>query len=182
MTINPEKCAYKVFDEENNMIRYEQKYTNGQLYWSIDKGYNRKWFDNGQLWKEYYMINNKMDKYYKEWYRKKEYSSDDSIQLYIHEEYKDGYKDGTCTYWYENGKIMSQTIYKKDVVYEEKEWYENGQLQYVITYKDEKYNGEQTEYHSNGVLKFKINLVENEKSGEYIEYDEKGESILKMEK
>jgi antitoxin component YwqK of YwqJK toxin-antitoxin module len=63
--------------------------------------------------------------------------------------------------------MMSQSIYSKDILLEEKEWYENGQLRCIINYKDDQYNGEQTEYHPNGVLKCKIHLVEGEK-GELI--------------
>ena len=177
MTESCKDCIKRV-DKENNIIEYEQKYSNGQIYWSIYNGYNKKWFDNGQLWKEYYVyntvnnntVNNKMDKYYKEWYS--------NGQIYKYDNYKDGMKDGISTTWYEDGKIESQTIYKNDFIIEEKQWYENGQLHYIINYKDEKYNGQHIEYHPNGVLKFKINLIEDEKDGDYLEYDENGQLIL----
>ncbi|HRZ86124.1 MAG TPA: hypothetical protein P5277_05095, partial [Candidatus Paceibacterota bacterium] len=60
--------------------------------------------ENGKVSKQYYMIDNKIDGEYKEWF--------DNGQLCVHCFYKDGKGDSKIKIWDKDGKLIVYQVYK----------------------------------------------------------------------
>lgn len=107
------------------------------------------WYENGQLWVEYFCDtadNEEFDKIegsYKMWHR--------NGQLSI--PYTNGKQEGIARSWYDNGQLRNECNYiddKKDGY--SKEWHENGQIK-------------RDEFYCDGVL---INAITFDEDGEAI--------------
>lgn len=96
----------------------------------------KKYYDNGQLWKQCFYRNGKLDGEFKSWYR--------NGQLIEHRFYRDGKLGGECKGWRENGQLYKQYFYNNGEREEYKNWYRNGQLETHRLY----HNKEQEEFKS----------------------------------
>ena len=113
--------------------------------------------------------------------------------------YKNGKKDGTNKYYYDNGALMASLLYIKgektgkyhsyhknrnimtirfyvndmidgtDISY-----YTNGNLKRKYNYKNDKLHGLKTEYYKNGKIKSKTNYKNGQKHGLKEEYEQNG--------
>ncbi len=114
----------------------------------------------------------------------------------------EGKKEGTCKFYYENGKLSELTIWHNDLptgkilmyhpngqksteatsvngIKEGKAmlWHENGQVKEILYYSNNMISGEYISYHSNGQIYRKGVFKNSEKIGEWEVYDENGNII-----
>ena len=79
-------------------------------------------------------------------------------QIKSEEIYKDGKKDGKVTYWDENGQIETEEIYKNDkkvsrTIYK---YHDNGQIKLELNWKDSKIV-KSTNWYKNGQIELEMN-------------------------
>jgi len=95
---------------------------------------------------------------------KKEYRIDGRI--YSEENYKNGRLEGPQTRYYANGNIISENNYKdgnREGI--QKQYYENGQLREELTVTNEKLEGLVKTYHENGQIASEQNWKNDKKEG-----------------
>jgi antitoxin component YwqK of YwqJK toxin-antitoxin module len=105
--------------------------------------------------------------------------------------YKDGKYDGKWTEWFENGEIKSKKNYKGNQIEQQKNYqngelfnsifysyYDNGQKQYVVSYKDGKYDGKWTYWYRNGQKNSEGNFIDSKKEDKWTEWHENGQKWL----
>jgi uncharacterized protein len=68
--------------------------------------------------------------------------------------------------YYENGQIMSETVYKGNIKEgEQKWWHENGQMKHKATFRGDKLNGKWISWHDSGVIYQEGNYLNNNADG-----------------
>ena len=96
--------------------QYIQK--NGELH-----GLSRRWYQNGQLWYEYYWKNGEQHGPDRGWYQ--------NGQLWYEENWKNGRRHGLERAWYQNGQLKYENNLKNGVRHGlHLGWYDNGKLRY----------------------------------------------------
>lgn len=170
---------YQVLDK-NGMELYETVISNGT-------GKIKEYYNNGSLFREYNVKNNKIDGLFKYYYDTgvlakeinyengikngiyKQYSSNGNLSK--NGEYKKDLEDG-ITYNYRKGKISSKVNYESGkfngvrIIY-----YENGNINFKSNYIDNNLDGLTEAYYENGKLKYKVNFKEGKLIGRYQVYD-----------
>ena len=139
--------SFLLIDKANPFIRFKHekyKFVEGSLVIRVsgvfkdqsvdigtskDNGILREWYDNGQLYLEYEMLNGIKHGVCRKWY------SDGKIkQIY---NYHKGKLHGNQKKWYLSGKIKAEWNYKDDKLHGVSyEWNENGSIKSVKNFKD----------------------------------------------
>ena len=101
-------------------------------------------------------------------------------QYYSQGKIKDGLRDGTWTYWNENGQKKSVATYKDNQIERQKNYqngalinetqytyYENGQIKAELSHKDGKAHGKMTTWFENGKKRGESNYKEDKKDGKF---------------
>ena len=99
---------------ENDQLRYEWEYKDGQRADGISKG----WHKNGQIKNIHTYKDGKKDGKWTEWHKNGQKSWERTS--------KDGKRDGLRTYWFENGKKMAEGTFKDGELISEQCWDEAG--------------------------------------------------------
>jgi len=100
-----DKILYHSIEEwyENEVPKFLKKfiYNNYQI---------TEWYENGNMMKQYYTINNKIDGFYTEWYV--------NSKLKTIKQYNIGLLNGLCIEWHINGNKRLETEYKNGKIIE----------------------------------------------------------------
>ncbi len=93
-----------------------------------------------------------------------------------YEDENGGMLRGTCTYYYESGKLKAQNNWSNnDLNGWQKDWYENGQLKAEYEYKNGKQTGQYRSYYENGQLEQEGQCSDHERvPGTWKEYNPDG--------
>jgi antitoxin component YwqK of YwqJK toxin-antitoxin module len=110
-----------------------------------------------------------------------EYHSKDMVAERGH--YKDGLRDGTWSYYDENGQLHMESTYMNGVKIGVSRWSKNGQLVYEATYKEVEPDGSQEcfsrSWYENGQLESEgtFNVKDGNPIGVWKNWSENGELI-----
>ncbi len=87
-------------------------------------------------------------------------------------------KEGKRTQYFENGTVMEEAIYQKNILHgERKIYYENGQVQILEQYKEGNFDGAYQAFYNNGQLELEGNYINGSMSGLWTRFYETGEKM-----
>lgn len=103
----------------------------------------------------------------------------DSAHYFLDE---NGYMQGHCTLYHNNGKTRARCfVIDGDVYGESRQWHDNGQIQHVYNYVKGVRHGECKEWYKySGQLKSHFFYFEGKIHGEYKEWDDFGKLVLHL--
>lgn len=94
---------------------------------------------------------------------------------------KDGFQDGKGFYYYKNGKVKIEAIYKNGRLEGKRTtWYANGKIKEEGNYTADSPNGYFVNYHNNGQVSEEGWYVEGDKQGTFLYYDQLGNLTSKV--
>ena len=126
--------------ELKERTNYQSKSDGGKKH-----GFQRHWYENGQLWSERTYKDGRRDGLYRSWH--------ENGQLKAESPSKDGEEHGLERSWHEGGQLKSETTYKDGKRHGLRRWWdENGQLEWETTYKNGEEHGLERWWHPNGSL------------------------------
>ena len=124
-SVNKQEKKIKKEYFEDGSLKTEQEY----IFDTIQEGYYKRYFNNGQLEIEIPYVNNKKNGLVKEYYS--------SGTLFSKVPYLDGLKSGVAKWFHENGKLSSEIIFKNDIKTSEGfGFHENGVVSAYIFYNE----------------------------------------------
>ena len=87
-------------------------------------------------------------------------------------------KEGKRIQYFENGAIMEESIYQKNILHgERKIYYENGQLQFLEQYKEGNFDGLYQAYYDNSNIELEGNYINGSMNGLWTRFYETGEKM-----
>ena len=132
------------------------------------EGWNRSYFDNGNLSQEFFVKNGQLHGDHKTWYR--------NGQLKFLTRYQSGQEIDTSFCFYENGRVNFLSVYDGDREVYKADYYETGQLK-SETYNPIKSNQDnyRIDYYSNGQKQFETRIANSTFEGIGYYYFENGD-------
>ena len=87
-------------------------------------------------------------------------------------------KEGKRIQYFENGKVMEEAHYQKDILHgERKIYYTSGQIQFIEKYKEGDFEGLYQAYYDNGQLELEGTYTNNSMNGPWTRFYETGEKM-----
>ena len=157
---------------ENHKIGNEwtKYYHNGKIEWTKKlingTGWNRWYYDNGQMSDLNYHLNGKTHGEVKTWYK------NGQIKEISH--WDNGLQSGLFQFFYENGKLEEKTNWSIGKPQKTESWYENGQNKNIKFYKSGLIDGNYKQWYPNGKIQINANYSAGQKNGEATVYYENG--------
>jgi len=137
LTFNSFGQRIEVHFYDSGNINYEYTYNEAGL----KDGWQREWYENGQLWTKLFYIADKVDGLKSRWH--------ENGQLDYEQNWKDGKSDGLGRGWHENGQLAYEQNWKDGKIFGlERRWNSLGQLWFEGNYKDGKRDGWAKTYYS----------------------------------
>ena len=87
-------------------------------------------------------------------------------------------KEGKRIQYFENGKVMEEAHYQKDILHgERKIYYTDGQIQFIEKYKEGNFDGLYQAFYNNGQLELEGTYINSSMNGPWTRFYESGEKM-----